>query len=211
MIRIILIRHGETDWNRGRRIMGHEPIPLNEKGREQIQLLREHLSSVHFDAIYTSPVLRARESAELLQGSQGSPLLEAPELAEIDYGEWVGKTFDEVRVLPQFEAYHRRPSEVIIPEGETFHDVMARVKQFFTRIRAEHEDMTIAAVSHADVIKAALIQHLTLPLDEIHRFRIDNGSYSVVWLEGDLERVLMVNALPRLDDFFEKVSLFRKK
>lgn len=211
MIKVILIRHGETDWNLGRRIMGHRPIPLNEKGREQLRRLRAHLAGVSLDAIYTSPMQRAVESAELIRGDSPIPIQETFDLAEIDYGDWVGMTFDEVRALPQFKDYHLRPSEVKIPQGESFHDVVDRVDHFFANLRAENRPLTVAAVSHADVIKAALVRHLNLPLDEIHRIRIDNGSYSVVWIEDDIERVLMINSLPQLDDFFEKQSLFRKE
>lgn len=191
--------------------MGHQPIPLNERGQQQLSRLRDHLSGVKLDAIYTSPMLRAVESAEILRGGRDIPLHETFDLAEIDYGDWVGKTFDEVRALPQFKDYHLRPSAVDIPRGESFHQVVERVAHFFANLRAENRPMTVAAVSHADVIKAAIIQHLSLPLDEIHRIRIDNGSYSVVWIEDDIERVLIINSLPQLDDFFEKQSLFRKE
>ena len=191
--------------------MGHQPIPLNAKGRQQLQHLRNHLQGVKLDAIYTSPMLRAVQSAEIIRGSESIPLHETFDLAEIDYGDWVGKTFDEVRALPQFKDYHLRPSAVDIPRGESFQAVVERVDHFFANLRAENRPLTVAAVSHADVIKAAIIRHLRMPLDEIHRIRIDNGSYSVVWIEDDIERVLMINSLPQLDDFFEKQSLFRKE
>jgi len=211
MLQIVLIRHGETDWNKGRRIMGHQAIPLNETGQEQIHRLREHLLSVPFDTIFTSPMARASESAELLRGSREIPIIEEPALAEINYGSWVGKTFDEVKAHPEFDNYYRRPSEVEIPEGETFKDVVSRVQDFIEGLRAEGRSRVVAAVSHADVIKVALMQCLALPLDEIHRIRIDNGSYSVLWLDEKFERALIVNSLPSLDGFFDKESLFARK
>lgn len=208
MIQVILIRHGETDWNADRRIMGHKPIPLNDQGRTQVENLRRHMADVSLDAIYTSPMKRAYETATLVRGERDIPIHETFDLAEIDYGDWVGKTFDEVRRLPQFKDYHRRPSQVDIPAGERFEAVVARVDEFFKRLRAENRSMTVAAVSHADVIKVALTKHLALPIDELHRIRIDNGSYSIVWIEGDVERALVINALPSLEGFFNKGSLF---
>jgi broad specificity phosphatase PhoE len=211
MLEVIFIRHGETNWNLGRRVMGDRPIPLNDTGRKQMSQLSNYFKNVDIDAIYTSPVVRAAESAKILANDRDIPVIDAYELAEINYGEWVGMTFDEVRHRPEFSDYHLCPSKAQVPGGESMLEVLERIGGFVERVRKEDEGKRIIAVSHADVIKVVLSKYLLLPLDMMHRMRIDNGSHSIVWFYGPLERVLAINALPRIDGFFEKTSLFAKE
>src|SRR5215813_4041423 len=101
MLRLFLVRHGETDWNRERRIVGRQEISLNEIGRKQAQTLKEAMAGFPFDAIYSSPVCRARETAKILGEDRGlEPILDE-RMVEIHYGDWVGMTFEQVRALPE--------------------------------------------------------------------------------------------------------------
>ncbi len=211
MFEIIFVRHGETEWNRGRRIMGAKPIPLNENGQRQIRDLAAYFKDVSFDAIYTSPIIRAAESAAILAEGRDIAPIEDEALAEINYGPWVGMTFDEVRERPEFRDYHLRPSQAKVPGGEDMDEVFQRIGGFVERLRKEEKNKRILAVSHADVIKLAVVKYLAMPLDDMHRMRIDNGSHSHIWFSGPLERVLIVNGLPRVDGFFEKTSLFARE
>ena len=100
MQRILWIRHGETEWNRERRIMGREEIGLNDAGREQSRSLATALQPYALDAIISSPILRARETAAIIAEPHQLEVQCDERLWEIDYGDWVGKTFDEIRAKP---------------------------------------------------------------------------------------------------------------
>src|SRR4030095_8514765 len=102
-----LIRHGQTDWNRDRRVMGDHPIGLNAEGREQVEVLAKLLHHGSIEAAFASPLARTRETAEMLNRGRGLIVREESDLKEIEYGEWVGKTFREIRSSPGFESYYR--------------------------------------------------------------------------------------------------------
>jgi len=92
---ILLIRHGETEWNRSGRVMGDQPIPLNRTGEEQARTCAGILSRTPIAAIYTSPVLRAAQTAEILRGPQEIPLHQVPGLSEIGVGNWINRYWHE--------------------------------------------------------------------------------------------------------------------
>lgn len=211
MLEIIFIRHGETDWNAGRRIMGPSPVPLNDRGISQIQRLKDLFSEVSFDAIYTSPLVRATQSAEILQEGRDISLHKTEQLTEINYGPWVGQTFDEISSTKEFRDYFLRPHLAKVPEGEDLQQVTKRACDFVESLKKQGNrtrPYRAIAVSHADVIKSILIHYLGLPLKEFHRLRIDNGSYSILWSNAKADRILAINALPNLVGFFEKYTIF---
>src|SRR3990172_13432062 len=107
MLEILLIRHGQTDWNRDRKIMGDAPIGLNDAGKDQVQRLSKLLSPVKVEALYSSPLQRTMESAEILNLNWHLSLQSHPDVREIEYGEWVGKTFREICEHPSYFAYYK--------------------------------------------------------------------------------------------------------
>ncbi|MGH3064745.1 MAG: histidine phosphatase family protein [Gaiellaceae bacterium] len=160
---IVLVRHGETDWNREQRYQGHTNTPLNEAGREQARELAGLLRDEPLSAIYTSPLLRASQTAEILADRLGleSQWLEA--LREIDVGTWEGRTFDEVK--------SRYPERADMDwrsgwkEGETYEELSARVIPALLELGIEHPDESVLAVTHAGPIRAALTFAMGLPGD----------------------------------------------
>lgn len=202
MLEILLIRHGQTDWNRDRRIMGRLPIPLNASGRRETGILSRSLRGIELHAIYTSPLKRAIETAQLLARGRGIKVVRAPEVAEIDYGYWVGKTFDEVSGEKDYFVYHTEPARAQAPGGERMSDVYRRTGRFIERLRVRHRKGRIAVISHADVIKAILVRYLKLHLNDLLRIRIDNCSLSSLWFNGKHSRVLGINCHARLRRFF---------
>ncbi len=203
MLEILLIRHGQTDWNRDRRIMGQRPIPLNGVGWEQASALARALAEIPLDGIYSSPILRAVQTARILKKGRKNPkLIMAPELAEIDYGTWVGKTFQEVSIEKGFHTYHVTPSKAQAPKGEKMTSVHRRAVRFIQRLRKKHKDGRIVLVSHADVIKIILVHYLGLHLDELLRLRIDNGSVSLLWFHEKRQRVMAMNCPPSPEHLF---------
>ena len=206
MLEILLIRHGETDWNREQKIMGNRPIPLNSIGIQQAEAVGHSLRSVGVDAIYTSPLKRAVQTARAIARMKKIKWIESPEVAEIYYGSWIGKKFSEVREEPAYICYHTSPSEAQIPGGEKMVDVHARVVGFVERLRKKHEDGRIVVVSHADVIKTILVHYMNLHLNDILKFRIDNCSISLLWFGGQHVRVLGLNCQTELGHLFASLN-----
>lgn len=209
MLEIILIRHGQTDWNRERRIMGRRPIGLNALGRRQSIAAARHFRGVPIDAIYTSPVRRAVETARLIARvlrPHRVPIHRAAELAEIEYGKWVGKTFDEVTGQGPYQVYHTTPKRAKPPGGEKMTTAQRRAVRLVERLRKHAKGGRVALVSHADIIKSILVHYLKLDLDELLRFRIDNGAISLLWFNGTRARVLAINCPPLPDGLFGKTD-----
>lgn len=178
---LLLIRHGQTDWNPIGRVMGANPIPLNAKGLEQVQNLRCWLQTIDISHIYTSPMQRAVQTAENIAHGREIPVVIEEGVAEIDYGDWVEKTFEEVRhQYPEaYNAYRFTPSSAKIPGGEYVPDAQKRAVAAIERLREKHSGERIAVVSHADVIKAILVHYLHFPLDLLQKVGCDNGSLSI--------------------------------
>lgn len=193
MIEILLIRHGQTDWNVEKRIMGDRPIGLNEAGRKQIEILAQYLKGHSLDKIYTSPHLRAQETAKIIAGEREVELVEASSLREIEHGEWVGKTFSEIRALPNYVPYYHQPHLPMGSTGESLEEVKKRGVEFVEKIRKDNKAGRFALVSHADWIKCVLVHYMKMPLTQLAQFRIDNGSISYLHFDEKQERVICVN------------------
>lgn len=178
MFELLLTRHGETDWNVERRVMGAMAIPLNKAGRAQTRHLAKGLAKIPIHAIYTSPVKRAVQTAQIIMRRRGSiPLLEEKGLTEIDYGDWVGMAFAEVKEL---SGYFKKPSTINIPNGEDIHGAQNRAVLAVEKMREKHAGERVVAVSHADVIKLILVHYLNMPTDEMQKIGIDNCSVSIL-------------------------------
>jgi len=202
MLRILLIRHGETEWNRERRIMGTEAIGLNETGRLQSLHMKEALGGVPVDLVYSSPVLRARETAEVLCEERDlDPLLDK-RLEEIAYGEWVGKTFEEVQAMPGYTPYYKRLDTPVAPQGETLYQVRDRAMAFTQDIKKNTDAETVLVVSHADWIKVLVMEILEIPFQNIWKFRIDNVSVSLLESEKNWNRIICINQRGDFDRLF---------
>ena len=151
---IVLVRHGETDWNRERRFQGHADRPLNEAGRLQARGLAESLAGEDLSAVYSSPLRRASETAAIVAGHLGLEPVELEALREIDVGDWQGLTVDEVRA--------RYPEQAEVawrsgwPNGETYDELGARVVPALVAVAREHEGRRVLGVTHAGPIRAAL-------------------------------------------------------
>lgn len=112
---ILLIRHGETDWNRSGRVMGDQPIPLNQTGEEQARTCAAILSRTPIAAIYTSPVLRATQTAEILRGPHAVPLHQAAGLSEIGVGMWLNRYWHEFADDPAKREWYTHPDGPGLP------------------------------------------------------------------------------------------------
>src|SRR5271156_4373508 len=106
----LLMRHGETDWNAEGRVMGRNPVELNAKGRDQVEAAAQLAQSIRPDLIVTSPLVRARQSAEIVAaGLAGVPIVEEPDIAEVLYGRWEGMSYEELIEDPYYLEYRKSP------------------------------------------------------------------------------------------------------
>ena len=153
MTRILLARHGETEWNRVGRWQGHADPPLNDTGRRQAAQLAERLAGDGVAAVYSSDLVRASETARVVADRLGLDVVEDPGLREIDVGSWSGLTRAEVEQrFP--EGYARWLGGDIGHDGETREQLTARVVDTATTIAGRHEAETVLVVTHGGVIRA---------------------------------------------------------
>jgi broad specificity phosphatase PhoE len=188
-----LVRHGEHDWLK-RGIAGRlDRVFLNEEGRKQAEELARRLASVKFDAIFSSPMERAVETAEPLARAQGKELLIAPELTELDFGEWNGKTFQELNADGRWARWNRDRTTIRMPGGELMSEVQNRVVTFLMGLHARNFNGIYAVISHGDSIRSALCYWMGMPMDLLPRLHVDTGSVSILALDERGPQVVGVN------------------
>jgi broad specificity phosphatase PhoE len=183
MLEILFIRHGQTDLNLAQRVIGRQPVSLNELGRRQAKELSECLKGVELNAVISSPVLRAKQTAEaIIEGHPELELVLEEGFSEIDYGEWVGLTITEVvtRYPDVWPDYHSDPKVVKIPGGESLVAARDRTLKAFMDIKRRYPEGRIAIVSHADVIKLAITAVMDWPIELFKSFSMDNGAIALI-------------------------------
>lgn len=195
---IHLLRHGEHGLL-GRVLAGRMPgVGLTERGRAEIAAVADRLLADKVAALYASPLQRTRESAEILAERLGLPVAFRDDLIELDFGEWTGATFDSIRADPRWISWSTQRSLSSIPGGESMRAVQRRVVEALLEIYDSHREETVVAVSHGDVIRAALVFALGMPLDFYGRIEVAQGSLSTIRLDPGGIRVLAINERPRL-------------
>jgi broad specificity phosphatase PhoE len=151
---IFLARHGESDWNVEKRFQGHSDRPLTERGREQARALADLAGSEKIDAVYTSPLSRARETAEIVAARAGLEAVELPELREVDTGSWSGLSRADVEArFPEGFARWRSGGSGW-EDGETYEEMAERVIGALRRIAEDHPDGRVLVISHGGPIRA---------------------------------------------------------
>jgi probable phosphoglycerate mutase len=185
---IVMVRHGETDWNRERRFQGHADTPLNEAGRAQSAALADALAGDDLTAVYTSPLRRAAETAEIVGARLGLHVHPLEALREIDVGEWQGLTVDEVKERhPELEDWRSGWHG-----GETYETLSARVIPALVALAADHANERVLAVTHAGPMRAALAAAMGLSYDEARPLigPLDNCvAFRFAVRDGKLEQV----------------------
>jgi phosphoserine phosphatase len=193
----ILMRHGETRWNREGRIMGRNPVELSENGRAQVEAAAVLARSLQPDLIVTSPLVRARQTADIIAAAIGSSeIREDPAIAEVSYGRWEGMTYNELINDSYYAVYRESPVEHPTPGGETIPDVQGRGVDAVSRAIQANPGYRILFVSHGDIIRTILCYFLGLELKFFHRVRIDNAALSGIQISGKFAEVKFMNWLP---------------
>jgi len=161
---LLLVRHGETDWNRDRRFQGHADQPLNDAGREQARALADELEGERIDFVYTSDLVRAHETAQIVAARLGAEVVARSELREVDVGEWEGLTW------PEIEEHHPEGARAWHEHGhgwtsgETYDQLGERIIAALQRIAADHPAQRVLIVGHGGTVRAtrAFIEGLSV-------------------------------------------------
>jgi len=183
MSRLLLARHGQSVSNAVRRFQGAQDVALSELGARQADALGQAIRRLPIAAVYTSPLERARRTAEIAAAGLGVPLQPVDDLRELSLGEWEGRTVEEIRALPgdPYEQWVRDPVACVPPGGEPLPEVQARVVSAMADIAAAHPNrQQVLVVCHGGVISAYLAHCLGLPLSSIWRLTLSNGSITEV-------------------------------
>ncbi|MFO7554888.1 MAG: histidine phosphatase family protein [Desulfobacterales bacterium] len=196
-MRIYLVRHGETEWNKIRRFQGRNNMPLNQEGRKQVRALALALKNKPLVAIYTSPLIRALETARLINVFHPStPIFEEKGFIEMDLGEFDGmKVQDWAEKYPDIrKAWNENPASVKMPGGESLKEVQDRAKKTLERIiRIHSSDDTILISSHNFVNLTILCDLLKIPLHRFRELRQENAAFNVICRKGNRFYVELVN------------------
>jgi probable phosphoglycerate mutase len=192
---LLLVRHGETPTT-GTVLPGRAPgLHLSERGRSQAERVADRLFGLPVDALYSSPLERACETAEPTAARTALDVKHDDGLLECDFGDWTGSAIADLAALPEWQTVQHSPSAFRFPKGESFPEMQARIVGAMEALRAAHAGGVVVCFSHADPIKAAVAHALGTPLDLFQRIVISPGSVSAIsFVESQDPAVLMVNS-----------------
>lgn len=183
---ILLARHGQSDWNDAGRWQGHADRPLSELGRRQAQELAERLAAFELDAIYSSDLQRARDTAQAVADRQGLEVATAPELREVDVGSWEGLTRGDAEARFPEDFARWQAGSTGWRDGETYLAMSDRVLAAVREIAGRHPEGRVLVVAHGGPIRAIHAEALGLDVETYRRLRAvePNARLSAVCVEG---------------------------
>jgi len=204
--RLILIRHGESTWNRERRIQGQLDPPLSEQGQEQARRVAGRMARRPVEALYTSDLLRASQTAAPIASTLGVEARPMKELREIFLGDWEGLHSDELaqRFPEAWDAWTREPNWDVVPRGEGASPFEKRVVSVLDRLFEQHSQGDAIVVTHGGVIQIALHRVVGRPSHGLFPFRISNASVSIVERRNGRMVIATVNDTSHLEGFGEE-------
>ena len=183
MTHLILVRHGETDWSTQHRFQGQTDVPLNYAGREQAVRLAGRLTHEHIDAVYSSDLQRAVETANIVTAHRPIDVQLDTRLRELHFGSFESLTYSEIKELfPAELAAWEHDRSTSPPEGEGLAQLVARVRCFLAEITARHASDRVMIVSHGGPLRVMLCLILGLPPEQQWQFRLEPTSWSEVSL-----------------------------
>lgn len=195
MTQLILVRHGQTAWNKQPRFRGQADIELDETGLAQAQATGNSLSRFPISAVYSSPLKRATATAQPIAEKQGITVQSHNGLLDIYFGKWQGLTPQQAREQDGalLDAWLKEPHKVTFPQGESLSDVRDRVTGAINELLHKHDGETIVMVSHVVVLKVALC--VVLGLDDSHFWKMaqDNCAISIIKVKDGNYTVSLIN------------------
>ena len=193
-MRLLLIRHGESVANAEGRLQGHLDIPLSDRGRRQAELLADRLAPLGVQALYTSPLLRAKGTAEIVAGCLGLPVEERPALMERNVGELAGLTRDEIITrFPRYMPARTQLRQIEIEGFEQDAEIAQRVKDALAAIIDAHAQGTVAVITHGGIIFSFCRQTLRMPTVRPGPLAVENASITTFDIvRGEAPRATLV-------------------
>ena len=195
---IYFMRHGETDWNTVKRLQGRTDIPLNENGIEKARevSLAVHKNGIFFDEIFTSPLVRAQKTAQIMNAFSDSPIKIDGRLTEFCFGEAEGVTLDEIKNGTKFENiknWFLNPSEYRAQAGsESFEDFFSRIDDFLNDLKKIADKKSILAVCLGGVVRGLFLRMKNLPISDFSALKIPNCGLNLARLENGVFKIQYV-------------------
>ncbi len=190
MTTLLLIRHATTA-STGQRLGGRTQTELDSRGRDQAKATAQRLADVPLRAVYSSPLPRTMETAEIVAEPHRLPVLPVEGLLEIEYGRWTDRPLKPLFRNKLWPVIQARPSLVRFPDGETIREAQVRAVDALEALVARHRTTAIAAVTHADVIKAVVAFYLGQPLDLFQRLIVSPASVTALALAPGAQPALL--------------------
>jgi probable phosphoglycerate mutase len=192
-MRVLLVRHGDTEAI-GRYLAGRRAgLHLTDTGRRQAARLPARLARQDVTALYSSPLERARETAEPVSVELGLDIEVRDDLTEMDFGDWTGLSFEALEARPEWQRFNRERALAGSPGGERLADVQSRAVAALEDLGRRHRSASIALVSHAEIIRSVVLHYLGVPLDHYQRIEVSAASVTTLDLTDDGPRFLCIN------------------
>ena len=201
MTKVILFRHGQTEWNILGKYQGKTDVPLSEDGKRQAKMLAAKFPTAELHAVYSSDLSRAAFTAKCVADRFSLPVVTDPAFREIDFGAWEGLTFTEIAERYPYAAegrFWKNPDEIKIPDGETFADVQRRGMKRLREIIAANPDKTIAVAAHGGINRTIIAEALHMPLQYLWSIRQFNTAVNIICYEGEWRTVELINGTAHL-------------
>lgn len=210
MVRIILIRHGETTWNIEGRYQGQEDTPLSTRGLEQGRLLAQGLKDVPLDICISSPLQRSYQTCKFCADLHKLPVSTDARLTEINHGDWEGVLAPDIaKAYPvEFEQWHTAPHLVQMPGngGECLEDVRRRVRAAFDEYAQKYEGKTVLVAAHDAVNKAIICDLLGLGMEHFWQIKQDNTCINVLEYNEGTWRLVLLNSVNHMGFLFSGIE-----
>jgi broad specificity phosphatase PhoE len=192
---LILVRHGLTDWNEEGRLLGRLPVPLNARGRAEAEAVAAALREAPVDVVFSSPQLRAQQTAAPIATVHGLDVREEEALAEVWLGpRWEAKTFADIHDDPDIARVFNDPT-YRCDSVEAAIDVQKRVIDFVEKARAKESGLAVL-VSHGDTLRVLIAHYLSIPLANFRALVVSNGGITVLRFDRSGPHALLLNWRP---------------
>ena len=193
MTRLILVRHGETEWNQKRKMQGQTDIPLSGNGISQAEKVAERLKNEKIDAIYSSPLQRAYQTASAIAEEHNLGVIKEKNLQEIGYGIFEGKCIDKLKTTDLWKEREKDKYNFKPPKGESYREATERAVNAVEKIIKDNHGKTILISSHSALIKSILIGLLNLDTVSGSHMRLHNTSITEIKFEKDKPVLKVLN------------------
>ena len=198
---LILVRHGQTDWNVNGRYMGWTDEALNKEGVRQAERVAQRLDRWPISAVFSSPLKRAVRTAEIVAGRHSLPVQTIEELGEMRVGAWEGMFAGDIAAkYPElWKTWRANPGDFRMPGGESLGEVRERTVRAFGRIMDKSEGRMVLAVTHDVVVRLLVAHSLSVSVDIYRRLEVGNASITVIERDGEKLRLRVLNDTGHLE------------